>query len=399
MTVSTLPAPTFQALIGELTTGKILTRVPLTGCAWQQVLNGAGTITGVTIDAADLNIQTLGLYYAAAPPKAFIAIQYDQAIIAAGPIWTHNYVRSTGILTLGGAGLWSLFDHRFILPPLTEPLTLGAAQAAVTAYATGDGMSLGDIAAAIVAQAQEHVGGDLPIVMPPPQGQSPGAVRSYFGYELNPIGARLTDLTGVASGPEIAFRPRIVADDPTSIEWVLNVGSPAQPLLVQAGADWVFDASTPASMIADITVDIDASGMATRMWELGSGSQAALMMSQADSTVLTADGYPLLESVQSHTTVTIQATLDAYASADLQASNRPATVWKLLVHNDGAPPPGSTIGGGPRLGQYNPGDTCQVVLGQDPYLPPGPRRARILMVSGDLTDSCLITLATMSAEV
>lgn len=389
---------TFQALVGDLRTGKIATRIPLTGATWQQVLNGPGTMTGATVNVADVDVRKLDIYHAGAPGKAFLAIQYDQTILNAGPIWTHHYTRSAGTVTMGAAGLWSLWDHRYVMPLLSEPLALGAAQAGATRWATSANKSLGDIAAALVAQAQTHVGGNLPLVMPAAQGMTPGAVRDYYGYELNALGARLTELA--ASGPEIAFRPRIKASDPTSIEWVMQVGSPAQPLLVQGGADWVFDASVPQSMVSDVDVDVDATAMGTRAWEVGSGSQALLMLSQADSTVLTSAGYPLLEIEDQHTTVTKQSTLDAYAAAALATHNRPATLWKVKVRNDGAPADGSPSNiGGPRLGQYQAGDYVQVVIGDDPYLASGARRARILQVDGDLGFEATLTLATMTAEV
>jgi hypothetical protein len=394
-------APTFTALVGDLRTGKITTRLPLTGCSWQQVMNGAGTITGATVDVQAASLATLDLYHAAAPGKAFLAIQYDQSLLNAGPIWTHHYTRSTGTLTMGAAGLWSLFDHRFVIPLLSEPLAVGAAQAAVTTYPTGSNLSLGDIAAALVTQAQTHVGGNLPLVMPAAQGLTPGATRTYAGYSLSAVGAMLTELTGVVGGPEVAFRPRIKTTDPTRIEWVMLAGTPAQPWLVQGGLDWVFDASVPQSMVSDIDVDVDATGMGTRAWEIGSGSQNLILMSQADSTVLTSAGYPLLEvQDSSHNNVLDQPTLDGYSAQLLAQTGRPDTLWKVTVRDDGAPADGSPSGiGGPRLGQYQAGDFCQIVVGADPYLAAGTRRARILAIDGDLGFNSTLTLATMAAEV
>ena len=236
--------------------------------------------------------------------------------------------------------------------------------------------------------------------MPAAQGLTPGATRTYNGFDLHVLGTKLSELAGVIGGPEIAFRPRFKVGDPTSIEWVMLAGTPAQPLLVQSGLDWIFDASAPKSMVADIDVDIDATGMGTRAWVTGSGSQTGLLLSQADSTQLTAAGYPLLEVVDStHTNVVDQATLDGYSAALLSAHNRPATLWKIKVRVDGAPVDGSPSSGGPRLGQYQPGDYAQIVIGSDPYLAPGARRGRILQIDGDLGFEATLTMATMAAEV
>lgn len=386
----------FQVFIGDLRTGKITTRFPAASATWQQVLNAPGTL-GATLNIGANEFAALDIYHAAAPAKAYLAIQYDQTILAAGPIWGHQYSRSAGTLTLSAAGMWSLFDHRLVMPVLAQPVAIGAAQAAVTSYPTSQNKSLGDIAAALVAQAQAHVGGSVPIVAPAAQGTTPGNTRTYYGYDLATYGQRLTELTGVINGPEIRFQPRIKATDPTSIEWALQVGSPAQPLLVQGGSDWYFDASVPQSMVSDISVDISGAAMGTRAWIVGSGSQAGVMLSEQDSTTLTSVGYPLLEVVdRSHTNDSNQSDLDGYAAQLLAQTARPATVIKVKVRNDGAPLNGS---GGPTLGSYTAGDYVQLVIGADPYLPAGVRRARILQIDGDLGFECTVTLNTIAAEV
>ncbi len=396
-----MSAPRFQVLVGDLRTGKITARISPTAGSWQKApINGAGTMTGFTINTADKSLNGVDLYHATAPAKACLAVQYGNTILNAGPIWTRHYNRGSAQLTLGAAGLWSLFDHRLVLPVLTQPLAIGAAQAAVTTYPTISNLSLGDIAAALVAQALAHVGGNLPLVAPTAQGLTPGATRTYYGYDLPALGAMLTELTGVLNGPEIRFLPRLKASDPTSIEWVMQVGTPAAPLLTQGGADWYLDAAVPKSMVSDIDYDEDATSMGTRAWEVGAGSQAGTLLSQADSTTLTAVGYPLLEIIdRNHTSDSNQADLDGYAAAYLTQNNRPSAVWKITVRNDGAPLNG--VKAGPSLDQYIVGDYAQVNLAKDPFLPPGTRRARIVLVEGSLDPGLesTITLATITAEV
>lgn len=384
---------TFQVAVGDLRTGKITTRLPVTGGQWQQTpLNTAGTITGVTVDAAAQSLTGVDLYHATAPAKSFLAVLYGTTVLAAGPIWTRQYVRSTAALTLGGAGLWSLFDHRLVIPVLTQPVTVGAVQAAETTYPTSSNMSVGDIAAALVQQAINDVGGSLPLVMPTAQGQTPGATRTYPGYDLSSLGQMLTNLTGVLGGPEIRLTPRIKATDPTSIEWVMEVGSPAQPQLVQPGADRIFDLAATQSQVAELTYDEDATTMGTRAYVPGVGSQAGMMLGEADSTTLTSVGYPLLEVVdRNHTTDSNQTDLTNYAAQSLTATNRPSTVWKLTIRNDGLTP----------LGSFATGDTATVNVGADPFLSPGQRRARITLIEGDLDTGLqsTITLASLAAEV
>lgn len=392
----------FQTVVGDLRTGKITTRVRPTAGSWQKVpVNGAGTMTGFTVNAADLSLAGVDLYHATAPAKSFLGLAFGNTVLNAGPIWTRHYTRSNATLTLGAAGMWSIFDHRLVMPVLAEPLAIGAAQAATTTYPTSQNKSLADIAAALVQQALNHVGGSLPIVMPAAQGTTPGNTRTYPGYDLSSLGAMLTELAGVINGPEIRFQPRFKASDPTSIEWVMQVGTPTQPLLVQAGADWYMDAATRKGMVSDFDYDEDATNMGTRAWEVGAGSQAGVMLAQADSTALTSVGYPLLEVVdRNHSSDATQSDLDAYAAQYLTQHNRPSAVWKFKVRNNGAPDTNGVLAG-PSLDQYAVGDYVQVNIAADPLLPAGTRRSRIVLVEGDIDPGVesTITLATINAEV
>jgi len=392
--------PTFQVLIGDLRTGLITVRAPAAAATWQQVLNAAGNLTGIQIPAAATELTGADLYHTTAPGKTFVAIQYGDAILAGGPIWTHAYNRKSGQLTIGGAGLWSLFDHRLVIPVLAEPLALGAAQAAVTTYPSSSNMSLGDIAVALVTQALAHVGGNAPVVFPAAQGATPGNTRTYNGFDLATLGQRLTELTAVNNGPEITFTPRIDPTDPRYIQWVMRAGTPTNPALTQTGADWWFDATAPLSPVSDIDYTADATTMATRWWEVGTGTGAGVLMSQADSTTLTAAGYPLLEVVsRAHTGDGTQTDLDAYATTGLAQANRPSAVWKITIRVDGGADLDPTVLAGPSIDQIRPGDYVQIHTQGDPFLPDGTRRARVMQIDGSLGFEAVLTLATLQAEV
>ena len=393
------PAP-FRVLVGDLRTGRITANLPIAAATWQQVLGAAGTMTGITIPAASTDLANADLYHTTAPAKAFAAIQYGYTILNAGPIWTRTYNRKTGTLTLGATGLAGLFDYRLVIPVLAEPLALGAAQAAVTTYPTGSNLSYADIAAALVAQACAHVGGDLPLVYPAAQGFTPGRTKTYNGYELATLGQRLTELSALQNGPEIQFTPRINPTDPRYLQWVMRAGTPTNPQLTQSGADWWFDATAPWSPVSDIDYADDATTMATRWWEVGTGTGAGILMSQADSTTLTGAGYPLLEVVsRAHTGDGTQTDLDAYAATGLAGANRPTAVWKLHVRVDGGSNVDPSVLAGPTLDQYRPGDYVQVFTRGDPFLPDGPHRSRITQIDGDAGFEAVLTLATLQAEV
>ena len=110
------PAVQVTVLYGDLRTGRILGQIDATGAAWAQVLDDAGSIDQVTVP--DDVIRALDLWRMAPAARTFLAIEVDDRIQEAGPIWSRTYDWEAGTLTLGAAGLWSLWDHRKVVKVL-----------------------------------------------------------------------------------------------------------------------------------------------------------------------------------------------------------------------------------------------------------------------------------------
>jgi len=109
-----------------------------------------------------------------------------------------------------------------------------------------------------------HTGGDLPIVLPADETAASDAdhTRTYKGFELATVTARINELMGVINGPDIRFDPRLTADR-MGIEWVMMVGTEEQPLLYQVDADHVFDSRVPRGGVSGLSVHRDAGGLAS----------------------------------------------------------------------------------------------------------------------------------------
>lgn len=373
------PAPSlgfYSWHVGTLRDGRLTADLPMTSTSWSDVMDDAGTLSG-TLNLADSDVAALNPYLTAEPCRCFLAVSYTdptgtETFLQGGPIWTHNYDDPTRKLTIGAAGLWSYYDHRMILPVLAP----GVNPATVTTEITA---SPGTVAKKLVQLAHTHTAGSVPVVFP--ADEAGAIVKDYQGYDLPNLGQALRDLTGLQGGPEIQFVPRRRADDARFIEWVMRIGTTAQPLLTQAGADWTWDASVPKSSVTGISVQRDGSTMGTRAWLQGAGSQAEALFGRADNATLTAAGFPLLEITQTgQESETSQAALDSAAAGVLAAQNRPVETWTVKVRRDDAP----------NVAQYAVGDWVQITTASNPYLPPGTYRTRILSRSGD--DSPEVTL-------
>jgi hypothetical protein len=369
-------APGYTWYAGTLRDGRLTTKLPTLSQSWTAVLDDAGTLAPV-LTLSDPDIAKLNLYLNAEPCRCFAAVAYTdeqgtETFLEGGPIWTHGYDDETQRLTIGAAGLWSLWDHRKILPVLSA----GQSAAAVTtSYTT----AFGTIAKRLVQLAQSHVAGSVPVVLPSDEGGT--QKRVYAGSELGWVGQALRDLTTVDGGPEIAFVPRRQATDGRYLEWVMRVGTAAQPLLVQAGQDWRWDQTAARSSLGGISVNRDGSLMGSRAWDKGNGSDTAMLIAQADSTVLTDIGFPLLEVEGSgQEAITDTAVLAGFARGLLTAAARPKETWTVKVRRDGNPNAGAT----------GIGDWATIIVKPDSYLPAGPYRSRILSKSGD--DSLDVTM-------
>lgn len=365
---------------GTLRDGHITTQFEASAATWEDVMDDAGTMS-LTLNLGDAKTRALRPYVTAEPCRCFMACAYTdptgtETFLQAGPIWTHSYDSSTRQLQITGAGLWSYYDHRKVLPVLT----LGVNPAGVSSdYGPG---SLGTVAKRLVQLAHTHTGGAVPVVFPADEAGTD--TRSYPGYEMDWTGQMLRNLTGTAGGPEIQFNPRRKASDSRFLEWAMRVGTVAAPTLTQAGDDWQWDQAAVKGAVMRVAVQRDGTGMAERAWAQGSGTDVGTLFGRADDTTLIDFGYPLLETDETgYENEVDQTVLDGGAAGKLAKSQRPVETWSFDVRRDDLP----------RVSSYAVGDWAAVNLEADAYLPDGIHRGRIVRKSGDLTAKVAVDFA------
>lgn len=383
--------------VGEVRTGRRITQIPVSGGRWSTRLRAAGDIEvqipllagefarmerqlvnpGLSTDEA---IWRPGrgmrqeLLAALDPARCFLAVLDGDQVIEAGPIWSHHLPVGGTVLTVRAAGMWSIFDHRRVMGVVAD-----GTEAAAWSLEEQE-KSLGTIARDLIDLAMEHAAGELPIDLPEPVA---GAhVRTYNGYDLGVLGARLTELMNVEGGPDLALRP-YVTPDRMGIRWELRAGTDADPLLHQHSGDWVLDAAAMKGPVQGIGVDVSATGLASRAWVTGEGAESALLMELADDDSLTSRGYPMLEVVESRHTIQERPTAASWAAANLAGAVRPWTTWTVQAASSAIRRNGEIM---------RPGDFVSVVVPPEhPYLrwrvPAGTHRARALEISGDVESS------------
>ncbi|MDJ0337477.1 hypothetical protein [Cryobacterium sp. PH31-O1] len=401
-----------EYILGDLRTGRISTRnLPVLSGPWSVRLGAADSLD-VTVDYNDPDTLALCLRNAATPGKAYLAVvEHDafgqKTIMASGPIWTSTYDRDKRTLTLGAKGWGSYWDHRIILPLLAQTISLTSWTITDPADNTKtipnpdlatkiEGLALGTIAKRLVQQAQLWTSGSLPYVFKAdelnttrlPDGTFE-STRTYIGADFKPVGEALDQLSEVEGGPEMRHTARFTTDG-TGIEVLFQTGTTTQPL-ISSTAVLSWDLTAPESAGYGLTIDEDASDLGSLSWATGGRSADTVLVSRAYDPTLVDLGFPLMEITDSsHSSVSVQSTLDSYAAANVAGGRRPAEVWAF---NTKAYPIGSDgTSAGHSIDEYTVGDFATLHLDPydpmtgrgDPYLAEGGTSAhRIVGLSGD----------------
>ena len=260
--------------------------------------------------------------------------------------------------TLSCRGIGAVLEKRVVLDREPAESPTDTQRALATSSVRLRGMSLGTIAQEVVKRATDlKIGGRLPIVFGSPREQgSTLNERTYEGFNLANNGAwkRLTELTKVRNGPDIAFRPRW-AGDGRSLEWVMVHGTRAQPTIAQ---EWTMDVDTTSNLspVADVAVSTDAGRLSSRVYWTGAGEGAGTLIRVVQDTARLDGQMPLLEVVGSTSDSENGSLVLQHARAELAAGRAPIT--QITVTVDGSDPRCE-------IGRWRVGDAARLTMGSD----------------------------------
>lgn len=263
--------------------------------------------------------------------KSYVAVgwvdEYDVPDwIAGGPIWTSDHDDSTNVLNFAGAGLESYFDHRYVLPLLTDKINL----LSVT-YSAAD---LALIIKRLVELVLSHPGGELPVDFPTDAelgGAGTDHTHVFPGYEMNKAADALRSLSKLKNGPEFQFVPRTGSDE-RFLEWFAKIGTKPTGMLTQQGEPWTLDRTVPNGMIQKIRTSRDGGRLSDRVLSAGQGQGEGRPIEYSEGTTLRDFGFPLLESETQATNVQSETNLlQSYADGQRARSDSPAAAYTVTV--------------------------------------------------------------------
>lgn len=366
-----------KMFVGELTTGKNIIPIPAVDGEYEIRRNREGSIS-CDVTLSSKAHRRLDLAQNAAEGRTYLAIAEGEHVFAAGAIWDHEYDDDARRLTLTAEGMWSVLNRRFILPAAVETVSLlltsgddeGKPNPAVATVFTGE--SWPAIVRGIIEQGFTRAGGQLPIVFGP---DGVGAHdKTYDSASFKSQGEAITDLTELVNGPEVEFRPEFNAAG-DGLEWHAVVADDTSLQIASVGRPHRFDFSVPKRTVRKLKTKSSARELSSEAWATGGRQASIALISRAANTVLTDRGYPRLETLNAaHSTVTEQATNDAYAEDELNLGSAPARWWSFESNMDAVP----------TVGSLHLGDYCDVIIRGNAYLPDGTHRRRIAAMAGSL---------------
>lgn len=345
--IAPVTAPVWTFSVADLQTGIVLADLPFDSVSYSTPLNDAGTF-GASLMLDDKIARKHDVRDLTTPGRRCFYAFRDSVPMFGGIIWNSSYDSSSQKVAIGGADWWSYFDARKILPSLAA-LNPALTTEVATLSTVFDNEDQNTIARGLVSLAQSHTGGDIGIDL---DSSFSGFFhdRTYYGYDLTDVGEALRQLCNIIDGPDMRF---IVAADPAAPSGVARRLIIGEPWLGQQGSEHVWEYGRN---LTGYTWPRDGASMATRAFAIGEGMEQGLKIGWHEDTAPYAQGWPLLETEVSHTTVRIDSTLVESAEADQFAVRNPIVLPTLTLR------PGVA----PQLGDYSTGDDARVII-QDRY--------------------------------
>lgn len=356
---------TWTAHLAETLTGQVGPALELLGGTWTD-----GPLNGPTSGQVTVPVKHLRGYapHWWSPWSGSVLVCHDSEPIVWGPV-IDDPKGGRGSATLDFGGLWSLLEHRIATE---KDFTDGTALAKSTLAYTGKFGNLGAIAADLVKRAMLRPNGWFPFrVASPSEAGIVDRVRNYQGFNVsnNSVAKRITEITEVINGPDIAFRPAWVRRG-TAVEWVMHHGTEGMPEIAQEHT-FSIDLTAPKAAVMEPAVSAKSSLFA-RAYMSAAGEGETTLVEIVSRTPT--EKLPWLETVASDG----QTENDALLRSRGEVLIKPSRIAQFAV---------SVPASGPMpLHLWNTGDEMQIRVPEGwLQIAPGTYRMRIVSRSGTLT--------------
>lgn len=323
---------TYRYLFADLLTNEIVGELPLTGVAFTQQLNQAGTLSGHLL-LSGMTTAQFNVNESTTPARTAIYVDRNGDLIWGGVIWGRSYNSADQTLSITAREFESYFERRRITT-------------------TVDFQNIDQlvIARTLVTDAQSVASGDIGVIV----GTETSGVlidRTYYYYEIKGVYPALQDLSRAENGFDFNIQ---VSYDPITNEPLktLVLGYPRSGTIYDVNDPEALVFIFPAGNIVEYEYPEDGAIAANVVYALGAGSNEGKLLETAQDTAKLADGWPLLEEQANYSDVTDSTYLAELANGQVLAVAYPPTTIKIVV-------PAYVT---PELGSYQIGDDARLII-------------------------------------
>lgn len=340
----------YEYYLTDLRTNKVIAEIPFKNVSYETVLSGPGQFSGDIL----INPDTLkySIRQNTMPGQTGLYVLRDGQPVWGGIIWKRNYDTSARRVSVVGETFESYLGVRL---QKSTNLFDDVDQLDIARWLLAtDGVA--DAILATVSGATSPRERD----------------RTFNSFEDNTVLDELTRLGDLIDGFDWNV---IIGKDPQSQE-ITREFQFFYPHRGVSASDSTLMFEYPGA-IRDFTVDENALEGANALYAVGAGEGIDRKLAYAQVDEQLDAGWPKIEQTTSHTSVILDATLQAHADADLEQLKTPITVFEITVNARVEPV----------LGGYNVGDWARFRMEDEFITPALDQWARITAIEVTVDDA------------
>ncbi|MGW0522840.1 hypothetical protein [Crossiella sp. NPDC003009] len=321
----------YRFLYGDLLTRRILGELPATAARYTETRNAPGSIAvTIPLDPGPGSPLTAESFIEG---RTTLWIERDGVVLAGGICWTTEFDLTAGEMQLSGEGFHSYFRRRLLRVDLKFGPTTDRAMIvkALIDHAQDNGSSF---------PIWPHISGDIGVDTSLIRPLGAASERNYLGYERHSYGQLIEAL----------------ADDLEDFSFRYVHRWDTHRAVIRTHIEVIAPGAAPPNLTFDLGRNCFTGSRITRDGTLltnradaigeGSGAEAPIQTRISRTT-----GRPLLERVETFSTVSEPVTLRGKADAMLRLGAAPIIVPTLSITPDAEP----------ALGSYGPGHTARFI--------------------------------------
>lgn len=358
----------------QVTTGIIGPELDYEDFSWSVELNGTESWS---VKLKKSSLPNIDYNYWLAPWWVGCVFCYDGVPIVAGPLLnlpSEDFYN----LDISGVGIRGIFARRKVV----EELGLNGDWTVLPKKVLGwSNKSLGTIAKYVVQYSSEKkVGGSLPINYPIPE-ENGTHERNYKGFNVSNLSADavLTKLSNVRGGPDILFKPRLLA--PNRLVFDFWTGTNFDPRIQQFSfPNW--DVTPKKNYVPNLRLTTTGAYQTFRVYATGAGQDEGIKMDVVANSAPMQQGFPLLETSIGTSKSEDIAVVRASGIGNLAMNTNKLQEVELHVRADGVY----------KLGTFWPGDLTELTVSGFITLGSGTHRMRLLAMNGSHDNDVMLNL-------